>query len=167
MQIELEHYKNSLENEKKLRIQLSEELLQICEESEGLKTELEESKKVNTQLGLAQKENQVLKSELNVKEEELKNAINPNITGMELPKLEQLAKKYLEKLNEVHLEISLQKKKEEESKLCIVCYDEEKEYVCVPCGHLVYCKTCSQKADDFPCPVCRSKVTVLTKIFKV
>eukprot|EP01083_Nonionella_stella_P010494 29868_1 len=47
---------------------------------------------------------------------------------------------------------------------CVVCMDNEKQYVCVPCGHLCLCLDCSRIING-KCPMCRSECQVM-KVFK-
>lgn len=50
---------------------------------------------------------------------------------------------------------------ETKSKLCVICLDREKEYVCLPCGHLCLCGgRCRDYVIDKSrkCPVCRVEV---------
>jgi hypothetical protein len=71
-----------------------------------------------------------------------------------------------------------------ENLLCIVCMEEKKTVACLPCGHVVFCATCSlpPPAQALPagphglglpspasafssCPVCRGNVLHLCKLF--
>jgi DNA repair exonuclease SbcCD ATPase subunit len=173
-QTDLENTTLELTNEKQQNIALKTKISQL----ETSQTELlEQCQVLNTSLSRVKEELQTFQSKteeqaqlitnLTQKEEEYKRQVHPPINQMELSQLENLAKKYVEKLNEIHLAISLQKKVEEEAKLCIICCSQERHYVCVPCGHLVYCENCSILADKSLCPICRAQVSLLTKIFKV
>ena len=44
-----------------------------------------------------------------------------------------------------------------DEKLCIICCDEERSIVFLPCGHLVSCGKCAVVFTD--CPTCRAKIT--------
>jgi hypothetical protein len=50
---------------------------------------------------------------------------------------------------------------------CLVCMDARREWLCVPCGHVVYCGDCKLRAeaDRLPCPTCRQAVSQLVKVF--
>jgi len=50
-----------------------------------------------------------------------------------------------------------------EQKTCIVCSDNEKEIVFIPCGHLCCCSVCSQPLNI--CPVCRQNIQQKFKTF--
>ncbi len=52
-----------------------------------------------------------------------------------------------------------------ENNLCCICWDQKKTIVCQPCGHLCICKSCKHVQKMAPCPICRSKVTALQRIF--
>lgn len=47
---------------------------------------------------------------------------------------------------------------------CVFCLDNLKTYACVPCGHKVFCETCSQKNHKI-CPLCRKPIQSVLKIF--
>jgi hypothetical protein len=47
---------------------------------------------------------------------------------------------------------------------CVVCNEKKKEYAVVPCGHLCYCASCSVKSIE-NCPICRTEVDFIMKIF--
>merc|ERR1712032_1291423 len=49
---------------------------------------------------------------------------------------------------------------EDDSKLCIVCLDGERDHVLIPCGHICVCADCKDcyTGDDAECPLCRAKV---------
>lgn len=40
---------------------------------------------------------------------------------------------------------------------CVVCVDNPKEVICLPCGHVCLCENCAEKI-KLNCPVCRSKI---------
>ena len=46
---------------------------------------------------------------------------------------------------------------------CVICYDQEAEYAVVPCGHKCLCKKCGVKCKQ--CPLCRSAMTSLIKVY--
>lgn len=40
---------------------------------------------------------------------------------------------------------------------CLVCYQNPREIILLPCGHVCLCLDCSERINDL-CPVCRGKV---------
>ena len=40
---------------------------------------------------------------------------------------------------------------------CVICLDENREMVFIPCGHICSCLKCAKKLKD--CPMCRKKIT--------
>lgn len=40
---------------------------------------------------------------------------------------------------------------------CVVCVDNPKEVICLPCGHVCLCENCAEKIHS-SCPVCRSQI---------
>jgi E3 ubiquitin-protein ligase MGRN1 len=58
--------------------------------------------------------------------------------------------------------------KESETKECLVCLDEEKDTVVMPCGHLCVCSDCGKGLvkNKHTCPVCRGHIQSLIPIAK-
>ena len=56
---------------------------------------------------------------------------------------------------------------EDDSKLCIVCLDGDRDHIIIPCGHICVCKTCKKlyETDNATCPMCRVKVEKVIKTF--
>lgn len=64
------------------------------------------------------------------------------------------------------------KRKHEESDMpesheCVVCMENQKEYVCVPCGHRAMCEQCAHSIQEaYPrCPMCRADITQVIKVY--
>eukprot|EP01084_Bolivina_argentea_P041290 76184_1 len=59
---------------------------------------------------------------------------------------------------------------EEDNKLCIVCLENEKDYVIIPCGHICVCKECKEEnyddVDDATCPICRCNIEKIMKTYQ-
>lgn len=55
-------------------------------------------------------------------------------------------------------------KKQTPTRVCMICMDKEREFVCRPCGHLCYCRDCSAQGRTIPCPVCRGVVDALMPV---
>ncbi|CAH2079191.1 unnamed protein product [Thlaspi arvense] len=55
------------------------------------------------------------------------------------------------------------------SGVCVVCVDASCEAVCVPCGHVAGCISCLKEVKDkkMGCPVCRSKIDQVIKLYHV
>ncbi len=50
--------------------------------------------------------------------------------------------------------------------LCVICLNERKNVVLLPCRHLCLCLTCSQKLEnDAPCPICREHIENRLEVF--
>uniref|UniRef100_A0A1Q3FAG0 RING-type E3 ubiquitin transferase n=1 Tax=Culex tarsalis TaxID=7177 RepID=A0A1Q3FAG0_CULTA len=47
---------------------------------------------------------------------------------------------------------------------CVVCVDNPKEVICLPCGHVCLCENCAEKI-KLNCPVCRSKIETKAAAF--
>lgn len=44
---------------------------------------------------------------------------------------------------------------------CVVCMENTKDYVFIPCGHFCSCAACTEKLKE--CPICRSSIDSLVK----
>ena len=51
-----------------------------------------------------------------------------------------------------------------DSESCVVCLDEAKSHVLVPCGHQCVCGSCGERLAQ--CPVCRQAVTMSMRVWK-
>lgn len=52
---------------------------------------------------------------------------------------------------------------------CVICLDAPVEGACVPCGHMAGCMSCLNeiKAKNWGCPVCRTKINQVIKLYAV
>ena len=50
-----------------------------------------------------------------------------------------------------------------ELKMCKICYENKKNSVFIPCGHICCCFECAVKLDE--CPLCRMKIDKIVKTF--
>lgn len=46
---------------------------------------------------------------------------------------------------------------------CVVCYENDKEFVFIPCGHMATCAKCSFSMNV--CPICRSNITAKQRVY--
>ncbi|EFJ35515.1 hypothetical protein SELMODRAFT_141633 [Selaginella moellendorffii] len=58
---------------------------------------------------------------------------------------------------------------EKASGQCVVCWDAPARGVCIPCGHLAGCMNCLMeiKEKTWGCPVCRTSIQQVVKVFTV
>ncbi len=52
--------------------------------------------------------------------------------------------------------------------LCVICLEQEKRYLFMPCAHRALCGTCVkpyQEKINTKCPICRAKITNIIKTF--
>lgn len=55
-----------------------------------------------------------------------------------------------------------------DAKLCVICYDEQRNCFFVPCGHCATCYDCAQRimeGDNKVCPICRRLIHKLRRLF--
>ncbi|GAB2298353.1 hypothetical protein Dimus_032421 [Dionaea muscipula] len=52
---------------------------------------------------------------------------------------------------------------------CVICWEAPVEGACIPCGHMVGCMSCLKeiKAKNGVCPVCRSKIDQVVRLYAV
>ncbi|ELP87739.1 inhibitor of apoptosis 1, diap1, putative [Entamoeba invadens IP1] len=53
----------------------------------------------------------------------------------------------------------------DDSKVCRICLENQKNTVFIPCGHICSCSECASKLDK--CPICRAPITSIVKTFDV
>ena len=56
-------------------------------------------------------------------------------------------------------------KEDDDSKLCVVCCENEKTRVVVPCGHCCLCNGCASNKAITTCPICRAAITIIIPCF--
>lgn len=47
---------------------------------------------------------------------------------------------------------------------CVICLDNPRSYIAIPCGHLAYCSNCVNTMDKV-CVLCRRNIDVFTKVY--
>ena len=49
----------------------------------------------------------------------------------------------------------------DDSRMCVVCFDQPRDAVLVPCGHADTCMTCAREIAErnAACPMCRCRIT--------
>ncbi|KAK9285718.1 hypothetical protein L1049_024917 [Liquidambar formosana] len=55
-----------------------------------------------------------------------------------------------------------------DGKICVICYDEQRNCFFVPCGHCATCYVCAQRifdGENKTCPVCRRFIRKVRKLF--
>ncbi|XP_042972988.1 E3 ubiquitin-protein ligase APD2-like [Carya illinoinensis] len=55
-----------------------------------------------------------------------------------------------------------------DKKVCVICYDEQRNCFFVPCGHCATCYVCAQRifnGENKTCPVCRRFIGKVRKLF--
>ncbi|RRT58437.1 hypothetical protein B296_00046628 [Ensete ventricosum] len=52
---------------------------------------------------------------------------------------------------------------------CVICLDAPVEGACIPCGHMAGCMSCLREieAKNWGCPVCRTKINQIIKLYAV
>ncbi|KAL6067588.1 putative nuclear distribution protein nudc [Balamuthia mandrillaris] len=55
---------------------------------------------------------------------------------------------------------------EDEKDLCKICYDGEIETVILECGHAVLCHNCATTLNLFQCPICRTPISSIRRMYR-
>jgi len=87
--------------------------------------------------------------------------------GYSVTQLEQIIIKRKKETQQLE---SLLETKKQENNLCVICMEELRNTVCVPCGHLAYCNICVEglkRKGYSSCSVCRETVSTYTRVFFV
>lgn len=60
-------------------------------------------------------------------------------------------------------------KSNNDSSSCVICLDSPVEGACIPCGHMAGCMICLNeiKAKNWGCPVCRTKIDQVVRLYAV
>jgi ankyrin repeat protein len=57
--------------------------------------------------------------------------------------------------------------KTDDNKECVICLENNRTHVCVPCGHYALCAECSTKVKKMrQCPICRADIASCIKVFE-
>ena len=50
---------------------------------------------------------------------------------------------------------------------CVICMDQWKSHIIIPCGHQCVCETCADRitAEGETCPICRAAVTMIVAVY--
>ncbi len=52
--------------------------------------------------------------------------------------------------------------------VCSVCRDAQKDWACIPCGHLAMCKDCSARVKRLTgqCPICSQRIKQVMQVYR-
>ncbi|CAN6819959.1 unnamed protein product [Brassica oleracea] len=53
------------------------------------------------------------------------------------------------------------------SGVCVICEDASSEAACVPCGHVAGCVSCLKEIKNKKCPICRTSIDQVIKLYHV
>jgi hypothetical protein len=114
-----------------------------------------------------------LELKLEIQNEQLSKA-NDFIDGDKLDKrtIDELTAIETKLLNTVEKirrqkEILLERKfsLQEEQSCCVICTEESKTVLLLPCRHLCVCRKCSERSELMNCPLCRTYITEKIGVF--
>merc|ERR1712156_1302210 len=84
-------------------------------------------------------------------------ALKPKLDQTETPKANEKAKGS-----------RMRKQKSAKKKLCVICSDEEANYITIPCGHIAVGSKCVRKVEESKkCAFCGHSITNIIKCFHV
>lgn len=99
---------------------------------------------------------------LATKTAELDDQYNINLLVLE-GKMESMAIEHASEVKVLEKQVSDCALNRELTGLCVVCLETTSNHVLIPCYHICTCLTCALKLID--CPVCRSQITSVHKVF--
>jgi hypothetical protein len=70
----------------------------------------------------------------------------------------EFIKMYTEKKNDIDID-------DDDSTICVICMDNEREIALTPCGHRCLCPGCAERLEKPRCPICQAEVVSKIKIF--
>jgi len=73
----------------------------------------------------------------------------------------------VDKSNTTQVKVEVKTEEEDKKDRCIVCFENEINTVCVPCGHLCLCFPCVSKLQGNECPVCRKTTSLIIRTYKI
>jgi len=157
------------ETEQKLRIVQDENVANVLrmeemmidlavsnKESESLKEQFFKMKEylqqVNEEMGLLRGEQSSIKEITSIGEcERLEKIIKGTLLKLENHKSDLISKQL--------------SKTQDEQKMCVVCQDEEKSVLLLPCRHVCVCKGCARNSQLDNCPLCREEIVDRINVF--
>jgi len=109
---------------------------------------------------LLRQEIKILKDRLEVQEKQ-------GLLSLITDRLKRLTLSDLEEVSLHTQELIIKKKKEQrESRLCVVCIDQERTNVVIPCGHFCLCEFCTEQLPKpIKCPVCRGGAREIVRVY--
>jgi len=94
----------------------------------------------------------------------INDKIVPTVETDTIPKI----KEEMENLKLEHEKVKEKQRIAEDSSICIICFEKDRNAFILPCGHLATCIDCATElqSGSNKCPVCRADIVAVHKIFK-
>mmetsp|Transcript_1411 Transcript_1411/g.1871 ORF Transcript_1411/g.1871 Transcript_1411/m.1871 type:complete len:297 (+) Transcript_1411:74-964(+) len=152
---------NSVDNSSAIQ-----ELLLVIEDlQKSNKTLASDKETLKKELDNQRKEVQQLKQDAKEKENQTNNN-NINLEGLSASELKRMIKEQKDYLTKLKKKLEEVEELQDDLSKCIVCLTNNKEMIMVPCGHKVLCQQCSKQSQWKECPVCKTNVTTVLKVFE-
>jgi len=90
-----------------------------------------------------------------------------NIDNLSIEVLQQLCVEQQMAASKVQKALSVKVRQIREEKMCMICCENQKNIVFIPCYHVCVCERCSSEKDIKKCPVCDAQVMLFHKVFIV
>jgi hypothetical protein len=68
-------------------------------------------------------------------------------------------------LQELQKKVRKLKAKCKDKKQCVVCWERDRNYILIPCGHYMLCGTCACTTLGKECPYCRKQIYDIQQVF--
>jgi len=88
-----------------------------------------------------------------------------SVATLTLDELYELSGTQKDAMKRVENAVAAAQLQEKENKKCVICIENTKTTVLIPCGHKVLCDSCAHQK-LVQCPVCRAKVASTQRVFE-
>ncbi|KAM3127647.1 hypothetical protein pb186bvf_020244 [Paramecium bursaria] len=89
------------------------------------------------------------------------------VESVVIQKQEQVQQVQKIQQQEVKNESKLNSQSDDDSSTCSMCLDQKREYIAIPCGHFIYCGTCTELLKQkLECILCRKAITQFMKVYQ-
>ena len=132
----------------------------LSTKSEALETQCNVLK---CQLGKVESDYTSLKIDHSNVKSKFQHFLGQNLDGESVQDLEDLEERLHKSIKSVgkakEKAIHTRMNEEEENRMCVICQEERKSVLLMPCRHLCCCRDCSRREELTRCPLCRNHIS--------
>eukprot|EP01119_Soliformovum_irregulare_P024447 TRINITY_DN8764_c0_g1_i1.p1 TRINITY_DN8764_c0_g1~~TRINITY_DN8764_c0_g1_i1.p1 ORF type:complete len:331 (+),score=35.08 TRINITY_DN8764_c0_g1_i1:1-993(+) len=89
-----------------------------------------------------------------------------NLDGLTITELEVMRIQHQQAIEAIKIAKRKQKKTNKQNDTCRVCMEQPLEIIILPCAHYCLCNTCARSRKWSDCPVCRTPIRLIQKVFR-